>query len=379
MKKILLIILSLLLIPSTGMARDALIRVAVLKDAETFVISVRGAYEIIDLNDGEIIQTGRRLKRSQVKRHTSGLTIGKQLFMTGKLRIITQKDITIYSKRKRKQYRGALDIRVQPDGKLLAINRLDVESYVRGVLYHEISDRWPMEATKAQAVATRTYALYKMEESRGKLFDVTSDIYSQVYGGKSAERFRTDIAANYTEGEVMIYQGKIIPAFFHSNSGGHTEDANQVWGINSPPLRGVESPFSRGMPHYTWTRNYQSREIQQKLNDGGISVGMIKDIKVAERTASGRVRDLIIEARDGKKTRISGKKFRDVVGPNLIKSNMYEVRMKGYYFDLVGRGWGHGVGMCQWGAHSMARKRYNYEEILNYYYPGMEIVRADTR
>ena len=172
---------------------------------------------------------------------------------------------------------------------------------------------------------------------------------------------------------------KVVPAFFHSNSGGHTEDANQVWGVDSPPLKGVKSPYSKGMPHYQWKKNYRSSDIQQRLIDGGIEIGLIKDIIVAERTQSGRVRELIIESRSGKKIRISGKRFRDIVGPNLIKSNMYQVRMQGYFFDLIGRGWGHGVGMCQWGAYNMAKQRFRYEEILDYYYPGGEIVRAETR
>ena len=97
-----------------------------------------------------------------------------------------------------------------------------------------------------------------------------------------------------------------------------------------------------------------------------------------ERNKSGRIRNLEIESRDGKISKISGKDFRDIVGPNIVRSNNYNVVMKGYYFDLIGKGWGHGVGMCQWGANFMARDRYDFREILRFYYPGVEIVSYET-
>lgn len=366
-------------IPAVTEAREPEIRVEVLKNVDSFIISARGVYEMIDLTDQSLLIKGRKLKRSRVGSIKAGITVGEKLFETKKLRIVSSTDITIYTETKKGRFRGSLDINIEKDGSFLVINRLGLESYVKGVLFHEISDKWPIEATKAQAIATRTYALYKMNENVKKNFDVTSDIFSQVYGGKTAERFRTDIAANYTQGQVMVYNGKIIPAFFHSNSGGFTEDANQVWGIDLPPLKGRESPYSQGMPHYQWKRNFQSSEVQKILEKSGIHTGTIKNISVAQRNKSGRVKELIIEARDGKKTKLSGIQFRNALGPNLVLSNKYEVEMKGYYFDLIGNGWGHGVGMCQWGAYNMAKDRHSYDEILKFYYPGVEIKKIDTK
>ena len=214
MKKYLLTIFLLIISISPLDAREPVIRVAILNGADSFVVSARGSYTVLDLNSQEQLHTGRRMKRSKVAKFKDGITIGKKFYDSKKLRISGQKDITVYSKRKRKHYRGSIDIHVIENNQLLVINRLDIESYVRGVLYHEISDRWPIEATKAQAVATRTYALYRIQENQGKLFDVTSDIYSQVYGGRSAERFRTDIAANYTEGEILVYDGQSCSSIF---------------------------------------------------------------------------------------------------------------------------------------------------------------------
>ena len=105
----------------------------------------------------------------------------------------------------------------------------------------------------------------------------------------------------------------------------------------------------------------------------GYNLGLIKKISVISRTASDRIKNLEITDRNGKAVTISGIKFRDIIGPNVIKSNNYAIEMKGYYFDLIGRGWGHGVGMCQWGAYRMAKKRYKYTSILEHYYPGAKI------
>ncbi|MBZ0166741.1 MAG: SpoIID/LytB domain-containing protein [Candidatus Omnitrophica bacterium] len=354
------------------------IRVAILKDVQDFVISARGVYTISNLAGGNVFVKGRRLRRSRVQLVDGQLAVGGNLYAAKKIRIHSAKDITIYAKDKKGQFRGAVDILVAKDDSLMLVNRLDVESYVKGVLLHEVSDKWPIEATKAQAVATRTYAFYKMAENRDQPYDVTSDIYSQVYGGKTAERFRTDIAAEYTKGQVMVFDGKILPAFFHANSGGHTEDANLVWGINLPPLKGVSDPFAQGMPSYQWKKNFQSSKIEEQLQAAGINVGKIKAIEIAQRTESGRIKELHINSRDGRTTKISGKRFRDIIGPNEVRSNMYDIEMQGFYFDLTGKGWGHGVGLCQWGAYQMAQQRHDYDEILRYYYPGIEIKKVDV-
>ena len=253
------------------------------------------------------------------------------------------------------------------------INSLGLEDYVKGILRHEVSDRWPLEVIKAQAVAARSYAVYQIHANKGKEYDLTSDIYSQVYGGKSAERYRTNIAAERTEGEILIYQNKIFPAYYHATCGGKTEDVRVLWKDDIPPLKGVDCHFCKLSPHFQWKRNYRLKDIQEILNAHGYTIGLIKEIKVLSRTPSGRVKMLLIISKDGQVTSIEANRFRNLIGPNLIKSNLYSIEMKGYFFDLIGRGWGHGVGMCQWGAYAMAKERYDYKEILKYYYPGAEV------
>jgi len=357
-------------------AAPKLIRVAVLREVDHFTIGVNGRHSIMDYNSGKKVSVGIRLRPSLVALEHGKIKIGDNLYEDQRVLIEPRKDATL--RINNSHFRGDILIINNSGASLTVVNFVELEQYIWGVLYHEVSDKWPLEAIKAQAVATRTYALYAIAKYASRDYDVTNDVYSQVYGGKTSERYRTNLAVRRTKGEVLTYRGKIFPAFFHANSGGMTEDANELWDISLPPLKGcVESPFSVNSPHYRWTRNFRLKDIQDKLNERGHKIGVIQEIAVLERNKSGRVKRLQITARDGKTDIIDGKTFRDILGPNVLKSNLYEVNMMGWYVDFVGRGWGHGVGMCQWGAYNMARARYNYKQILLYYYPGAELERQD--
>jgi stage II sporulation protein D len=350
------------------------VRIAVELNVDNIVVAVNGEYTINGCSSSDS-ETGIRLVKSRVLAANNRLYVGRRSFPCRQVTISSPEDIIIVDKNKLRRYRGKLVIVAKTANKLLVINKLDIERYVQGVLYHEISNRWPLEATKAQAVATRTYALYQIEQSKKREYDMTDDTYSQVYGGSSAERFRTTVAALRTKGEVLIFNGKILPAYFHSNSGGHTENVAEVWERAEPiaPLRGVPSPYSENKSNFFWKKNFRLKDIQDKLNNKGFNIGLIDRIEISERNESGRIRSLHIRDKNGKTINISGKEFRLIVGPNEIRSNNYTIEMKGYYADLIGKGWGHGVGMCQWGAYGMAEKGHDYTDILKYYYPGAEI------
>jgi stage II sporulation protein D len=267
--------------------RPTVVRVAVLKEADGFSLTVRGSYRVVDPATDEELKRGRRLRRSDVKASPGGIFIGDQLFNVPRLRLIVQKDVGVEKGRKKYRYRGQLDI-IREKDKFLVVNIVDLEEYVRGVLYHEVPHDWPLNAIMAQAVATRTYAFYQVGQKKKQAYDVTSDIYSQVYGGRSAERHRTNVAAGRTRGEILTYNGKVLPAYFHSNCGGHTEDASELWKHDLPPLKGVICRFCESAPNYRWKKNFRSQDVQGTLNDHGFSVGMIQDARVLNRTDSGR-------------------------------------------------------------------------------------------
>jgi len=354
--------------------QDALqIRIAVFKDLEGFQLSLNSRYKILAIPTGETLSEGRGIKDSRVKASSNAIMIGDQKYPVDRLHIVPQYDTTLSVNNRR--FRGTIQVIKNANNRLLVVNVVGLEDYVRGVLYHEISQHWPRDALKAQSVATRTYALKRWQEMKTQDFDVTSDIYSQVYGGRSAERYRINQAVRGTRGQVLLYQGKILPAYFHATCAGATEDANELWKEDLAPLKGGVCGFCIKSPHYLWKKNLRLKDIQDKLNAHGHTLGLIKEIKVLERNKSGRIRRLEITTREGQTIIVSGKEFREILGPNLIKSNNYVILMKGYYVDFIGRGWGHGVGMCQWGVYEMARQRYRYDEILKFYYPGSEMVR----
>lgn len=374
--KLIILLCGILLFQGVSYALDLkenIIRVAVVKDELSIDLSITGKYQIFVPKSNTLLKEGRTLRRTRVQIVRDGIIIGNDLLAVKSIQIVPHKDTVLYLGEKERRYRENIEIHIDKNGKLLVLNVLDIEHYVKGVLYHEVSDKWPIQAMMAQAVAVRSYALYQIQTREKELFDVTSDIYSQVYGGKSAERYRTNIAARRTKGEFLTYHGKVLPAYFHSNCGGHTEDVQELWNHKLAPLKGGVCPFCVTAPNYRWKKNFQSSRVQEALNKSGYKIGMIKSIEIISRTGSGRIKDLKIIDREGKSLTIPGKKFREAVGPNELKSNFYDIEMKGYFFDVHGKGWGHGVGMCQWGANGMAHERKGYKEILEFYYPGTEI------
>ena len=359
-------------------AKAKLVRVAVVREEDHFTVAVDGRYQFVDYNTGKVIDNGPRLEPVLVSLQNGKIKVGSRAF--DQMRIIVTPLREALVSINSGHYRGDIVLINNAGNSLTAVNSIGLEEYIRGVLYHEISDKWPLEAIQAQAVATRTFALYAMEKYAARDYDVTNDIYSQVYGGRGSERYRTNLAVRRTRGEVLTYHGKIFPAFFHANCGGVTEDAAELWDINIPPLKGgVRSPFSVNSPHYSWRQNFRLKDIQDRLNARGYHLGLIGEIKVAERNKSGRVKRLRIIARDGHEEMVEGKVFRDIIGPNVLRSNLYDIEMKGWYVDFVGHGWGHGVGMDQWGAYGMSLLRYNYRQILDFYYPSSTLTHlSDT-
>ena len=343
------------------------VRVAIVRDSREVDLAIHGGYRLRDLSSGKVIGHGHFLVESKVRLLDRGILMGLDVYPARRLIIEPAQDASIIIDER--PFRGEVTFIRTPDNRITVVNDINVEDYIKGVLYHEVSHHWPMEALKAQAVAARTYALYSINPT-GKPYDVTNDIYSQVYGGRNSERYRTDLAVDYTRGQVLTYNGQIIPAYFHATCGGATEDARELWNVpDMPPLRGVPCPFCQDSPHMHWKKNFRLRDIQDALNLHGYNVSSIKDISIVDRDRSERIDHLKIIQKNGQELMLKGKDFRDIMGPNVLMSNNYEIFQKGYYIDVIGKGWGHGVGMCQWGALGMARQQFNYKQILAYYYP----------
>ncbi len=264
-------------------------------------------------------------------------------------------------------YRGEIGVRAV-DGQIFVVNSLDLEEYLYGVIPREISPSWPEQALKTQAVAARTYALYHMIKRKHEMYDVFSTTSSQVYGGKVSEHPSAIRAVDKTKGEVLTCKGRLVLALYHANSGGKTEQMENVWPGGFTYLKSVEDDFSIKRPGYSWNKKLETMEIEKCLKKFDLDISSIVDIVPVERAESGRIKKLEI-IQDNKSFFLSGNSFRLMVGPAKIKSSNFEVKKEKEKFCFLGTGYGHGVGMSQWGVNSMAKKGYDYRQILKFYYP----------
>jgi len=358
---------------SEAKADDA-VRVAIVQDAEEIVLSIRGAYQILALHTNEQLHEGRYLWRAKVQAGDAGVKIGKLDFKIYGIKIQPRKNKVTYVNGRK--FRGTIEIIRQSNNKLLAINELDVDSYIAGVLYHEVSPKWPMDALEAQAIVARTYALYQADLNKDKDYDLVSTASSQVYGGRTSEKGRTSKAVKRTKAKVLTYKNKIFSTFYHATCAGHTENAKGLWRINIMPLQGRECQFCGRSPHFKWKAKMSLGEVEKALQQAGHKVGTIDSIDVIERNISARVTDLEIVSSHGKLD-LNGYRFRLALGPNVIRSANFTLQVKKNKVYFEGLGWGHGVGMCQWGAFFMAKDGFSVEQILGYYYPESKIKTID--
>lgn len=273
-----------------------------------------------------------------------------------------------------KPFRGKAEIAVDTDGRLVVINELSLEDYLKGVINREISSSWEIDAVMAQAIVARTYALYKKRDRTNRFYDLEPSVLDQVYGGADTEDARVRYAVDNTAGMVLTYKNELIKPYYFSTCGGYTEDGENVWGESKPYLKMVRCKYCKSSPAFTWRKSIPLSKLESALRSAGYNLNGIHSIKVISRYESGRVKKIRIsgESRD---TTLTGVDFRRIIGYDVIKSTMFDVFIEGSSAVFKGKGSGHGVGLCQWGAKGMAEDGYNYKEILEHYFPGTEIRR----
>ena len=345
--------------------------------------------------------------------------------------LLTSRGEDIRVKVEDRYYRGYLMFNAIGD-KLIVINYLPLEEYLYGVLPKEMGFSFHIEALKAQGIAARTYAIKNFNKHIEEGYNLCDTSCCQAYGGMNVESSKTNEAVDDTKGMIITYNGYPIDAVYHSNSGGHTESAEEVWGGNLPYLKGIPDEFSKSYPNSRWQLKMNSKEIEDKLYNNSIDVGKVMDIIILDTTSNGRVKELMIVGDKGNET-ISGNEFRTIIGTTTLKSAFFTVSKEKIYdkeikiysvdnngqiktinlndvniidgdgniksidgfssiityrgvknidlettpvtlnFTIDGKGYGHGVGMSQWGAQGMAVYGYSFEEILKYYYNGIDI------
>ncbi len=282
-----------------------------------------------------------------------------------------------------KSLRGEVRL-AKVNSECLVINVIDIESYVAGLLNSEMAGNWPLESLKAQAVAARTYAVFIASRNQERPFDLESTVKDQVYHGAHREMYQTHLATRMTKDEILTFQGKVVKAFYHSTCAGRTEIPVNVWGEEHAVFRSVPCPYCKKSPRYGWGLDVSLKSLEK-------SIGYVLALRVLDKTPSGRAKTMEIALRLQKtlwpellsaplKTgpeafkliHISVQKFRELLGFDRVKSNAFEIESvmaNSPWVRIKGRGAGHGVGMCQWGAKEMATQGKGYRSILKQYYP----------
>ena len=452
-RRITLIIIAIIILTAPpSYARDIYVK---LSGGSKFSIGVtQGTLTITDAN-GSAVGAGEStvISVSGGVASVSGFSLNLPLRITG----------PGYLKFNGRTYRGSFLI-TQRAGLLNVVN---IEQYLYGVLPAEVGASWHMEALKAQAISARTYALKQSMNRSDKGYDVVDTDADQVYKGVGIETTKTNQAVSSTSGQVLVYGNELAYTYFHSDSGGHTANAKDVWGSHQPYLVGVPEVVDYKSPASTWSAKFSNAKIQSAIKKiTGADLGTITELQVSEVDEGGRAVTITAVGKNGTRT-VKASQFRLNMDPRTLRSTMftpsggafnvnnqttpsglvssqkklsistsgltfeeeqriakmtadgvftttelidmltnpnkkknyyqtgigrstqepqqtsqpakpkskygYSIEKSGSDFVFYGRGWGHGVGLCQWGAMAMADNGYTAEQILTHYYPGTNV------
>lgn len=394
MTRVRLVLFGLIVLAMAGFARAATqspaISVGILLKQQTVEIGATGTFQLYDGPDREpstVLPADESVKVTVVRGglrylgHTSTAValvpaVGAHVTVNGRV------------------FRGRLDVRADTHGGLTVINVLDMESYLYGVVRAEMPGNSPFEALKAQAIASRTFALKHRENAPESGYALRCDEISQVYGGIADEDPRTSAAVDQTRGIVVSVDGDLIEASFHASCGGQTENNEDVWKI--APLtyqRGVGCIGCRRQPPPAWKTRLDLNTVATRLRRDGYKVGHIRGIW-AMPSRTGRVREVVLQSDKGT-VRVPGNAFRMAMNSHQVKSmawNLNDIALAATtlrgpassdaghgiakQLTISGRGAGHGLGLCQHGAVIIAGMGAKVTEILKAYYSGATLARA---
>lgn len=368
----------LLLLPVPSVAGD-LIRVLLVQDSQRVDISAERGLTI-QMPNGDT----REFPGPVVARPLAGrMTVNGEMVAADSLTIRSRGgDLTVMNggngtgEQKPLVVTGSLKMLAR-GGALLLVNEVDLEEYIKGVVPAEMSPGWHPEALKAQAVVARTYALYQRMLNKSREYDLVATVQDQVYQGRQGVDQRVQEAVESTRGLAVAYQNAPIYAAFSSTAAGPTEDAVNVWSKDLPYLKGVDCPFDVNAPRYQWRAVLKVQDLEAIFRRQGVDVGAIASLTPFAYSKAGRVAKLRILHSKGELI-LRGEDFRRLVGYSVILSTQFEVETMGWEIALSGRGAGHAVGLCQWGAKEMAEHGYPYTTILAYYFPGTELKRTSS-
>ena len=347
------------------------IRVLIKEDALKAKVSIKGRYTLKSIPNTKVIFEGENLQEVSFKFYKGFIQIGKARTRLKTLEIVpnNQQGLRFDAN----HFRGSLIVTAQKNG-LNFINKLYLEEYLWGVLPLEAYDSWPKEVLKAQAVVSRTYALYHMNRNKKRWFDVRNDDRNQHYNGKDFESENSKGGVAETKGQILTFKNQVFAAFFHAICGGHTEYAPAIWPAEQTFPQSVKCPYCRTAKKFHWRATITLKELLEKLNAAGHKIKTIQKIYIKKSKRSERISHLIFVSKKHQFV-MTAEDFRTLMGSEIIRSTFFEIQVGKKYLRFAGRGWGHGVGFCQMGAYGMTKAHKSMKEILRYYYPGTRLIR----
>lgn len=354
-------------------AAEPVVRVQVLDSTPSIRVTVEGPCRIFAGDDEALWKALDDFRWQLIQPTADGLRVGASTLTGSKasqVRIMPVEREMIFLNGVR--HRGSVTILRQNADSLQINNDVPLERYLLGVVPREVDAKWPMATLEAQAIVARTFTLRQIQDRAGYPFDVTMK-WPQLYGGLLGERLRATQAVEATRGLVVTAGGQLVVTYYHTVCGGRTEEADAVWpAAKSPALRSVECGYCRRAPQFRWTTILTADEVVRALAGAGVEVGPVTELATDLRNRSGRVTTVAVRGLDGSST-ISALQLRAAIGPNRLRSTNFTARREEDRWVFDGVGWGHGVGLCQWGACTLGQRQQTARQILKLYYPGTEV------
>jgi stage II sporulation protein D len=358
------------------------IRVGVRVAAELTAVSAPGGVTVRGALAGENVALVRSLPRATFQ--PSAVAGRLRLLETGEVlehALVLPADDAALVDVDTTPYRGFVEVLPAEEGRLTVVNVVPIEDYLRGVVPNELApEAFPqIEALKAQAVAARSYVLAHLGDYSSRGYDVCATAACQVYRGSASEHPLTDRAVAETRGTVASWRGRPIHAFYTSTCGGHTEEGTSVLEYGAPYLRGVACPTESAIgtpvePKGQWQVRLRPGDVARAVARYG-SVGRVLDLVPTRVGVSGRVVELRVAGTEGALD-LRGQRVQLGLG---LRESLFVLQRETSgsgeieRFVFTGKGWGHGVGLCQIGASGMARAGASFEEILKHYYTGVSV------
>ncbi|MGA3051066.1 MAG: SpoIID/LytB domain-containing protein [Chitinispirillaceae bacterium] len=383
---------------SSSLQSGEIIRIALARSASQAVFYVQDTVTLHSASPGEFQRLSGRIAIAMLENRQVAVRFGDsnefQASLPCTLMTLCETSSISFGARR---YRGSMVL--EGTGNYAVLNCLDIEDYLRGVVPLEMGKRsWQeLEALKAQAVASRTYAYRRIQRSRGESFDLLSTIADQVYGGADAETAEADSAVRSTRGLVVRWGDSLADIYFHSTCGGYTAGFDEAW--NKPPCPYLQSqsdldpdgkPYCAFSPLFEWEETWSADQLSAIIRKNSVRIkgqepfaGELRKIRVLDRFPSGRVKACRFEGKGGI-MESGGDLLRSILRRNsssggLLRSSNFTIVENGpHRFTLHGKGYGHGVGMCQMGAVGRACRGERFDQILKAYFTGTEIAQMDA-